>query len=39
MKKLMMVMTLVVTYMLAVGSANAGAPPPPTCDPNCPWIR
>src|SRR4051812_46339469 len=39
MKKLMMVMTLMVGYMMAANAANAGAPPPPECDPNCPWIR
>lgn len=39
MKKMMMVMTLAVMYMMAVGSANAGFPPPPDCDPTCPWVR
>lgn len=39
MKKLMIVMTLMVGYMMAVGAATAGYPPPPECDPNCPWIR
>jgi hypothetical protein len=37
MRKLMMLITLAVTYVVFSGAA--GAWPPPTCDPNCPWIR
>lgn len=37
MRKLMMILALATAYV-AVSSAS-GRLPPPTCDPNCPWIR
>jgi hypothetical protein len=37
MRKLMMIFALAAAYV-AVSSA-AGIAPPPTCDPNCPWIK
>jgi hypothetical protein len=36
MRKLMMIFALAAAY---VAVSNAGSFPPPTCDPNCPWIR
>jgi hypothetical protein len=36
MRKLMMILALATVY---VAVSHAGGPPPPECDPNCPWIR
>ena len=37
MRKLMIVLTLAVSYFAAVGAMNADVPP--QCGPNCPWVR
>lgn len=37
MRRLIMIVTLAVTYLAATGSARQL--PPPQCDPNCPWVR
>ena len=39
MRKLFIVFTLAFTYVATSASAARIAPPAPTCDPNCPWIR
>jgi hypothetical protein len=36
MRKLLMLLTLTISYLAATGAANAGSPP--GCDP-CPWVR
>jgi hypothetical protein len=38
MRKLMMILTLTISF-LAVTGANAAKQPPPECDPNCPILR
>ncbi len=38
MKKLVITLALAFAYLTANTVASA-YPPPPTCDPNCPWIR
>ena len=38
MKKVLMIVTLAMAYLAATGAASA-IPPPPECDPNCPWVR
>ncbi len=37
MKKLIMVLTLAIGFVAV--ATSAGAFPPPTCSPNCPWVR
>jgi len=37
MRKLMMLITLAVAYFTVAGAMSADQPP--TCDPNCPWVR
>lgn len=37
MKKIIIALTLAIGFLAA--AAPAGAFPPPTCDPYCPWIR
>jgi hypothetical protein len=38
MRKLLMILTITVSYLAATGAASA-AGAPPACDPDCPWVR
>lgn len=38
MKKLIMVLTLAIGFVAVAVPAGA-LPPPPSCTPDCPWIR
>ena len=38
MRKFFMILTLAVSYLAATGLASASGAPP-SCDPNCPWVK
>jgi len=38
MRKLMMILTLTISWLAVSATMNASIPTP-TCDPNCPWVR